>query len=68
MESLKSERSDGVSQGCVWEDSDAAVTSTVVSGRGEGGSAMTVSCRDETMVWVFTHLFHLQICTSEGGP
>lgn len=22
---------------------------------------MTVSCRDEMMMWVFTHLFHLQI-------
>lgn len=45
------------------KDSDAAVAGAVVS-----GSALTVSCRDETMVWVFTQLFHLQICMSEGGP
>ncbi len=47
-----------VSQCLVWEE---GVTTTTLSGHGGRSFTLTVSCRDETKMWVFTHLFHLQI-------
>lgn len=50
------------------KDSDATVTVPLSVTTMEASITVTASCRDETTMWVFTHLFHLQIYVWGRSP